>query len=351
MAIAGSRGRSCRAPGSRSGGSSLRSLRSTDRSVHLVLDPLRLALSVPQAAAILARDRPAAILTTGGYVAIPVLTAARPLGIPTILWEGNVIPGRSVRATARLATAVAVSFPETCAALAVADGRCYLTGTPIRDFGDVDPDAARAPVRGRTRRSGAARSSAGRRPSAGSTRRSRRPCRPSSSGSTSSTSPATPAMRTRWPARERLPAERRDALPAGARSSGAEMAEALVAADLIVGRAGSSTLAEATALGKPLVVVPYPHAAGHQRANARRLVESGAALLVADEAFDAAALLEASAILDDPGASRPDGGGRPRARPAECRRRSSPSWSRRPPTADRCPSRRTIDRRSKGVAA
>ena len=54
----------------------LRSLRSVDRSIHLVLDPIRLAVSVPQATAILARERPAAILTTGGYVAIPVLVAA-----------------------------------------------------------------------------------------------------------------------------------------------------------------------------------------------------------------------------------------------------------------------------------
>ncbi len=46
----------------------LRSLRTVDRSVHTILDPLRLGVSVPQAAAILARERPAAILTTGGYV-------------------------------------------------------------------------------------------------------------------------------------------------------------------------------------------------------------------------------------------------------------------------------------------
>ena len=71
----------------------------------------------PQAVWWLLRRRPAAVFTTGGYVAIPVLLAARLLGIPTLLWEGNVVPGRSVRATARLASALAVSFEATCAAL------------------------------------------------------------------------------------------------------------------------------------------------------------------------------------------------------------------------------------------
>jgi len=50
------------------------------------------------------------------------------------------------------------------------------------------------------------------------------------------------------------------------------------------------------------VVVPYPHAAGHQRANARSLVEAGAARVVDDEAFDADALIEAAALLEDPAA-------------------------------------------------
>ena len=84
----------------------LRSLRTVDRSVHTIADPVRLAASVPQAAAILARERPAAIFTTGGYVAVPVLMAAAPLRIPVVLWDGNVIPGRAVRLTARLADVV-----------------------------------------------------------------------------------------------------------------------------------------------------------------------------------------------------------------------------------------------------
>src|ERR671930_5818 len=79
-----------------------------------------------------------------------------------------------------------------------------------------------------------------------------------------------------------------------------EMLAALAASDLVVGRAGSSTLAEVTALGLPMVVIPYPHAAGHQRANAEVLVRAGAARLVEDETFDAGALLGAADILDDP---------------------------------------------------
>src|SRR4051794_22876929 len=105
----------------------LRSPRSVERDVHLILHPIRLGVSIPQAIWLLLRRRPAAIFTTGGYVAIPMLLAARLLGIPALLWEGNVVPGRSVRATARLASALAVSFDATCAAL-TSRGSCYVTG-------------------------------------------------------------------------------------------------------------------------------------------------------------------------------------------------------------------------------
>jgi UDP-N-acetylglucosamine--N-acetylmuramyl-(pentapeptide) pyrophosphoryl-undecaprenol N-acetylglucosamine transferase len=98
------------------------------------------------------------------------------------------------------------------------------------------------------------------------------------------------------------------------------MADALMAADLLIGRAGSSTLAEAAAVGLPLVVVPYPHAAAHQVANARRLVDAGGALVIADEDFDTAALLEASSILDQPERlARMSAACRAEARPAAAR--------------------------------
>ena len=113
----------------------LRSLRTVQRDAHLILDPLRLGAAVPQAAAILARWRPAAILTTGGYVAVPVLLAAGALRIPSVLWEGNVIPGKSARFVARLASAVAVSHPATIAGLGIPRGRAFVTGTPIRRRG------------------------------------------------------------------------------------------------------------------------------------------------------------------------------------------------------------------------
>jgi UDP-N-acetylglucosamine--N-acetylmuramyl-(pentapeptide) pyrophosphoryl-undecaprenol N-acetylglucosamine transferase len=277
-----------------------RSLRTTSADIHAVLDPLRLAASVPQAAAILARERPAAIFTTGGYVAIPVMMAATGLRIPIVLWDGNVIPGRAVRATARLATVIAVSFGATCRALAgAAAGRpCFVTGTPIRDTSAVDREAARRRLE----------IEPGERVLlvfGGSQTVAR---------FNAAVAEALPQLVQRvtvihvagedgYPralaGREALPErDRRRYRPYPFLRE--EMLAALAAADLVVGRAGSSTLAEVAAFGLPIVVVPYPHAAGHQRANAASLVEAGAARLVDDQDFDAAALLEAATLLDDP---------------------------------------------------
>ncbi len=280
----------------------LRSLRSAELDVHAVLDPLRLGASVPQAAAILASERPAVIFTTGGYVAVPVLLAAAPMGIPVVLWDGNVIPGRAVRATARLADVLAVSFAATCEALAsAAPGTpCYVTGTPIRDTASIDREAARQRL-GIAPRDRVLLIFGG----SQAVRRFN-----------GAVAEALPKLVERavvihvtgedgyaaaLVGRESLPPEQRARYrPHPVLRD--DMLTALAAADLVVGRAGSSTLAEVTALGLPIVVVPYPHAAGHQKANARQLVEAGAGRLVDDAAFDAGALLEAARLLEDPGA-------------------------------------------------
>jgi UDP-N-acetylglucosamine--N-acetylmuramyl-(pentapeptide) pyrophosphoryl-undecaprenol N-acetylglucosamine transferase len=267
-----------------------------ERDVHVALDPIRLGLSIPQALAMLVRRRPAAVFTTGGYVAIPVLLAASILRIPTVLWEGNVAPGRSVRATARLASIVAVSHPETADRLGSA--RAYLTGTPIRSVETVDRELARE-------RFGAGANERVLLVFGGS--QSVRRINEAVSG-------ALPRLVDRVRIihvtgddgiaraeadREALPAELRDRYrPAAFLHE--EMPLALAAADLALGRAGASTLAETAAFGLPLVIVPYPHAAGHQRLNAEAHVDAGAGMLVEDDALDADALVEVAALLSDP---------------------------------------------------
>lgn len=273
----------------------VRSLRTVDMSIHTVLDPIRLAGSYPQALAKLARRRPDVVFTTGGYLAIPVVAAAATLRIPSLIWEGNLVPGRSVRASARLASALAVSFAESCARL---PGPCFVTGTPIRSFAGRDQAAARAAldlppdtpvifVFGGSQQ----------------VRRLNRavwgalPTLLESASVIHMT--GEPAYAEALKAREALPADRRGRYkpyPFLRR----EMTDALVAADLLVGRAGSSTLAEASALGLPMVVVPYPHASAHQVANARARAEAGASLIVADEELDASKLIDAAGLLTRP---------------------------------------------------
>ena len=273
----------------------LRSLRTVDTSVHTVLDPIRLGASYPQALAKLARRRPDVVFTTGGYLAIPVIAAAATLRIPSLIWEGNLVPGRSVRASARMATALAVSFAEACARL---PGPCFVTGTPIRSFAGRDRAAARGAL--------------GLEPDTpvmfifGGSQQVRRLNRAVWDALPTLVAAASVVHMTGEPAyADALKA--REALATDARGRykpypflRAEMTDALLAADLLVGRAGSSTLAEASALGLPMVVVPYPHASAHQVANARALAEAGAARIVADQEFDAAALIDVSGLLARP---------------------------------------------------
>jgi UDP-N-acetylglucosamine--N-acetylmuramyl-(pentapeptide) pyrophosphoryl-undecaprenol N-acetylglucosamine transferase len=198
---------------------------------------------------------------------------------------------------ARLATVIAVSHPATAEALG--RPRWYVTGTPIRALGGVDPDEARERFGGRP----------GERILLvfGGSQAVRR--------INDAVAGALPRLVERvrvvhvagddgyaaaLAAREQLPAELRDRYRPYPFLHGEEMTAALAAADLAVGRAGASTLAEAAAFALPTAIVPYPHAAGHQRRNAESFAEAGAALLVEDEDLDPARLLEVAGLLADP---------------------------------------------------
>jgi UDP-N-acetylglucosamine--N-acetylmuramyl-(pentapeptide) pyrophosphoryl-undecaprenol N-acetylglucosamine transferase len=273
----------------------VRSLRSAGASVHTVLDPVRLAASVPQAWWLLGRLRPAALFTTGGYLALPLVLAARARGVPTLVWEGNVRPGRATRAIGRYATRVAVSFPPTLAAFGA---NAFVSGTPIRSFTGIDRHEARA--------------------SFGLGPRERLLLVFGGSQAVArlnaALNEALPKLLADWHvlhlAGEAGMADAvaaRDALPDGLRSRympepflTERMADALLAADLVVGRAGSSTCAELAAAGVASILVPYPFAGAHQRYNASYLADEGAAVMVPDDELDARRLLaEATALLDD----------------------------------------------------
>jgi len=72
-----------------------------------------------------------------------------------------------------------------------------------------------------------------------------------------------------------------------------QMGEAYAVADIVVSRAGATTLAELTALGKPALLIPYPYAAGqHQELNARKLLEMGAAKMILDRELKGESLAE-----------------------------------------------------------
>lgn len=278
----------------------VRSLRSAGRDAHLVLDPVRLAASMPQAWRLLGRLRPAAVFSTGGYLGIPLLSAARARGIPSIVWEGNVVPGRATRAVSRVATRIAVAFPPTAE---VFDERAFVSGTPIRSFAGIDRAAARAELSVETDDRlllvfGGSQAVA---------------------RITAALDAALPSLVTDWVVlhiageagmdaasalRERLPIERMDRYrPVPFLTD--QMAVALVASDLVLGRAGSSTCAEVAAVGVASILVPYPHARGHQSANAAWLADHGAALAIADEELTADRLLSEAARLRDDAARMP----------------------------------------------
>ena len=222
--------------------------------------------------------RPAVVIGTGGFASGPPLYEAARCGIPTVLMNPDAVPGRANRFLARRAGRVFVQWAETLKEFA-GHPHCEVIGCPIR---------------GQFRRASRA---------AGLEHFGLDPARRTllvtgaSQGATSINS----AMLANLEELTRLPgwqvlhltghsdfdriqaAYRAQAMPAAVVAFTDRMADAIAAADVVVSRAGASTLAEITALGKPSILLPYPyHRDMHQHANARVLVQNGAARIVHD---------------------------------------------------------------------
>lgn len=235
--------------------------------------------SVLQAMELIRRENPGVVVGTGGYVSAPVLLAAQLMGRKTLIQEQNAFPGLTTRLLARMATEVHLSFEESRRFFAGRKG-VFVTGNPAREFPPMAAPEARS-------RFGLAPGLPTLLVFGGS-----RGARSINNGVLRFVPMLDGKVNLIWQTGS-LDFERvRAAVP----ESGTiwlapyieEMGPAYAAADLVVCRAGASTLAELTNLGKPSLLVPYPYAAAdHQRHNAMAMVRAGAALMVEDGQFAA----------------------------------------------------------------
>lgn len=251
------------------------------------------ALSLFRAAALIRRERPDVVVGTGGFVSGPVLLAAQLMGKRTMIQEQNAFPGLTTRLLSMMAREVHVAFREATGHLKKKKG-VFLTGNPARSFDPVDMRRARE-------RFGLDAD----RPTLlvfGGSRGARSINNAVLRGLRRLTGSANLIWQTGSLDYGRI---RKEVEPSENLWIGAyieEMGEAYGAADLVLCRAGASSIAELTNLHKPSVLVPYPHATGdHQRHNALALSTPGAALLIGDGELDSGESMErVEALLRDP---------------------------------------------------
>jgi UDP-N-acetylglucosamine--N-acetylmuramyl-(pentapeptide) pyrophosphoryl-undecaprenol N-acetylglucosamine transferase len=243
---------------------------------------------------LLRRMRPDVVVGAGGYVSVPVVVAALAQRIPVVLLEQNAVPGRATRMLARRARVVAASFEETAAHLPHA--RVVHTGNPVR--AEVRAITSR-PARDRLRSILVTGGSQGAR----RLNRAVAGCMVDLLRKDLELNIVHQCGSLDYEAVERAA----EALPPQLASRYTvsaffdDMAVRIAQSDLVVMRAGGSSLAECSALGRPMIVVPYPHAGGHQRHNAAPYVAAGAAMLIDDAECTPERLgAEITALVADP---------------------------------------------------
>lgn len=244
--------------------------------------------------------QPDVVLGTGGYVCFPVLRAAAVRRVPTLLHEANAAPGLTTRLLEPYVDQILVAFEESRESYRLPETvRCV--GMPVRQgFREQDRAALRQALQlrkplvlsfggslGARRLNEAMVGLAADNEESGSFRL----LHAAGSGEAVQEMAAQLRQRGRETLRE-----------ASLQPYLHRMPQVMAAADLVICRAGASTLGELAAAGKPAILVPYPHATGnHQEKNARLLEAGGAAIVLRDEDCTAQRLSElVRELLSDP---------------------------------------------------
>jgi UDP-N-acetylglucosamine--N-acetylmuramyl-(pentapeptide) pyrophosphoryl-undecaprenol N-acetylglucosamine transferase len=259
--------------------------------------PFRVAVGIVAAILALLRDRPAVVVGFGGYPTIPALSAAWVLRLPRMIHEQNGVLGRVNTVFAKRVDAVACGT--------------WPTALPAGVTGQDVGNPVRATV---LERAGAPYIPPGDYPTSlvviGGSQGARVLSDMVPAALATLSKSQRDRLRVAHQARDedvvRVTQEYEAAgVNAEVSSFFSDVPRRLSEAQLVIARAGASTVAEIAVVGRPSILIPYAAATGdHQTANARGLVDAGAAILIAESALDSAALAaQLGSILSDPAAA------------------------------------------------
>jgi UDP-N-acetylglucosamine--N-acetylmuramyl-(pentapeptide) pyrophosphoryl-undecaprenol N-acetylglucosamine transferase len=245
-----------------------------------VFQKLRAVAKVPRgvftAMGILKRFGAQLVVGVGGYSSAPVVMAAWLMGIPIILQEQNLVPGMANRLVGRLSRQIHVSFAQTRAGFEAK--KIKVSGNPVREefvafstkateLGHKETANDRFTVLICGGSQGAHAINRAVADALPLLRENKQLFLIHQTGATDET--------------ELRAAHKTHGIPGRIAAFFTDMAAQYADADLVVCRAGATTVAELTALGKPALFIPYPHAADqHQLLNARLLADEGAAEMI-----------------------------------------------------------------------
>src|SRR3989442_9802398 len=252
--------------------------------------PMVLGAALYQSWRLLDRFKPDVALGTGGYVSVPLITAAGLARVPIVLQEQNLMPGRATRMLARFARKVATAYPESSRVLDAS--RAVLTGTPVRT--EFWRRKENFPVQPRTILVLGGSQGAHRLNQAVADALPWLLDHPDIAVMPPTGPPEIDAMHA---VKATLPAPLAGRYEPFAFAN--DLADRIRAADLVISRAGASTLSEVSAIGVPMILIPYPYAGGHQRMNVAPYASAGAAIVIADEEVPGRLRGVLTSVIDD----------------------------------------------------